>query len=692
MATSDGLWSQCRQLHLPLAIGGGCAAVSGAVVMVYVHASAWSVTSDRAQVLAPASCLRPWDHAAVGADVQVIADAATKFLVVPDWCVLVLAVLVPGSTVLLTTEEGLLSCVTFVSFLASSSLVEVGLTATFAGNQFVQLSWLHAAFDGYDSLATAGMYTSRGRQVPDTVQRAHVVQLARAPSTSQPSDLVIGAMYLVVDAQEWYSAVEPTVVQPEADPVVVKRSDGVMVGCACSDLFAYDVLLDGVQRDTLAGLSMSLEAIGIRDDYQAIARLGRSRRTPYQDGQSESQFRDSADCLMTSLSGFLRPARCLDVDTVQMYCTVVTVSSSTLFVWDARLADLPVLEFASMMLPFAGSPVETAVAEKAESVLQQMSALSSRSVRSDVFFSHQVTGKLTDDCWAAVTGLEAWSVKALDMGFTDLHSVFNLLQKVLDAFIAVAFNFDNSLRWSPSHIIDLLLLKFTARESSVLHVSKLDAVVSEPSGTAVDSYDQLIKLLRSLHKKRCDFMLPFAVNIQVSLGLLQAIWHKCAIKFDTAVKDGGPLLAFSSLADVFYLSTIWYNNRTKEVDAVSFVKATRQSGVTAAQLAAGDAELMEKLLDCIAASGGSRLTYPFSLYRPFHFWEQSHIDMLSSRGLLSKSIPKPSDQLQLLYGAPIVVFKPIQVEGLDVPSARLPDAFFGPLIRMGLTESADPFQ
>ena len=115
-----------------------------------------------------------------------------------------------------------------------------------------------------------------------------------------------------------------------------------------------------------------------------------------------------------------------------------------------------------------------------------------------------------------------------------------------------------------------------------------------------------------------------------------------------------------------YLSTIWYDNRTKEVDAVNFVKATQQSGVTAAQLAAGDAELMEKPLDCndVVASGGSRLTYPFSQYRPFYFWERSHIDMLSSRGLLSKS--KPSDQLQLLYGAPIVSFEPIQVEGLDV--------------------------
>ena len=51
--------------------------------------------------------------------------------------------------------------------------------------------------------------------------------------------------------------------------------------------------------------------------------------------------------------------------------------------------------------------------------------------------------------------------------------------------------------------------------------------------------------------------------------------------------------------------------------------------------------------------------------------------MLRSRGLLSKSIPKPSTQLQLLYGAAIVIFKPIQVEGLDVPSARMNDAFVG---------------
>ena len=82
-------------------------------------------------------------------------------------------------------------------------------------------------------------------------------------------------------------------------------------------------------------------------------------------------------------------------------------------------------------------------------------------------------------------------------------------------------------------------------------------------------------------------------------------------------------------------------------------------------------------MGCILASSGSRLTYPFSLYRPFPFWERSQIDMLSSRGLLSKSVPKPSAQLQLLYGASIVIFKPIQVEGLDVPLARLPDAFFG---------------
>ena len=167
----------------------------------------------------------------------------------------------------------------------------------------------------------------------------------------------------------------------------------------------------------------------------------------------------------------------------------------------------------------------------------------------------------------------------------------------------------------------------------------------------------------------------FAVNIQVSLGLLQAIWHKCTIKFDKALKDSDLLLAFSSLADVFYLTTIWFDNRTKEVDGVNYVKATQQSSVTAAQLAVGDAELMEKLMGCIVASGDSKLTYPFSLYRPFPFWERSQIDMLGSRGLLSKSVPKPSTQLQLLYGAAIVIFKPIQVEGLDVPSARMPDAF-----------------
>ena len=110
------------------------------------------------------------------------------------------------------------------------------------------------------------------------------------------------------------------------------------------------------------------------------------------------------------------------------------------------------------------------------------------------------------------------------------------------------------------------------------YLSKIEAVLSKPSGTAVDNYDQLIKLLRSLHKKRCDFRLPFAVNIQVSLGLLQAIWHKCAIKFDKALKDGDLLLAFSSLADVFYLSTIWFDNRTKEVDGVNYVKQPSSLG------------------------------------------------------------------------------------------------------------------
>ena len=266
-------------------------------------------------------------------------------------------------------------------------------------------------------MATAGMYTSRGRQVPDMVQRAHVAQITQAPLASQPSALVIGAVYLVVDAQEWYSSVELTVVLPGADAVVVKRSDGVMVRCACSDLFAYDALLDGVQRDTLTGLSMSSDAIGIRDDCQAIARLERSRRTPYQEGQSESDFRDTANCLMTSLSGLLGPAIYLDVDTVQLYCDVVTVTSCTLFVWDARLADLSASEFSSMLLPFAGSPVETAVAEKAEAVLQQMSALSSQSILSDVSLTQQVTEKVIDDCRAVVTDLEAWSVKALAMDF-----------------------------------------------------------------------------------------------------------------------------------------------------------------------------------------------------------------------------------------------------------------------------------
>ena len=109
----------------------GCVAVSGDAVMACMP-SAWSIASDSPQVLAPPSCVQLWNSVAVGevaTDKLVLADAAAKFLVVH-----VLAALVPGSALLLATEEGWLSCVAFVSFLGSSSLVEVGPTASFPGN------------------------------------------------------------------------------------------------------------------------------------------------------------------------------------------------------------------------------------------------------------------------------------------------------------------------------------------------------------------------------------------------------------------------------------------------------------------------------------------------------------------------------------------------------------------------------
>ena len=108
VATSDGPWSRCRQMSLPIVACDGRVAVSGDAVNAYVP-SAWSVASDSPQVLAPSSCVRRWSSKAVGevvTDALVLADAAAEFLVVPTWHMPVLAALMPGSALLLAMEKG----------------------------------------------------------------------------------------------------------------------------------------------------------------------------------------------------------------------------------------------------------------------------------------------------------------------------------------------------------------------------------------------------------------------------------------------------------------------------------------------------------------------------------------------------------------------------------------------------------
>ena len=129
-----------------------------------------------------------------------------------------------------------------------------------------------------------------------------------------------------------------------------------------------------------------------------------------------------------------------------------------------------------------------------------------------------------------------------------------------------------SIMWAPAHLVDLLILKLSTREISIVHVTEkenmeanvrwnthhndylvgLSSALSIVPNTEASTFDEILGLLRSYHRQRINLQLPMAMNIHINMPLLQGVWQKCLRKLDACLMSKQYQLAFSSLADVVY--------------------------------------------------------------------------------------------------------------------------------------------
>ena len=116
-------------------------------------------------------------------------------------------------------------------------------------------------------------------------------------------------------------------------------------------------------------------------------------------------------------------------------------------------------------------------------------------------------------------------------------------------------------------------------------------------------------------------------------------------------------VVFSSLADVLYLSVVWFDTRSATLTKLEFLRATQQATQSAATLISSDTEMMAVLYGLLDRQDSSPPEYPFSVYRPFAFWKPADLEMLRVRKIMPKSAPVSPKLLAACFNEPIVIFK-----------------------------------
>ena len=125
-----------------------------------------------------------------------------------------------------------------------------------------------------------------------------------------------------------------------------------------------------------------------------------------------------------------------------------------------------------------------------------------------------------------------------------------------------------------------------------------------------------------------------ATNLQHSMDLVQGVWRKCLHKADAALANYDFPVVFSSLADVLYLSVVWFDTRSATLTKLEFLRATQQASQSAATLISSDTEMMAVLCGLLDRQDRSPPEYPFSVYRPFAFWKPADLEMLRIRKIM----------------------------------------------------------
>ena len=128
---------------------------------------------------------------------------------------------------------------------------------------------------------------------------------------------------------------------------------------------------------------------------------------------------------------------------------------------------------------------------------------------------------------------------------------------------------------------------------------------------------------------------------------------------------------------MLYLSVVWFDTRSATLTKLESLRATQQATQSAATLISSDTEMMAVLYGLLDRQDSSPPEYPFSVYRPFAFWKPADLEMPRVRKIMPKSAPVSPKLLAACFNEPIVIFKSIQISGMDVPSSKLPETYFG---------------
>jgi hypothetical protein len=441
-------------------------------------------------VLVSTLYIREYEESMVGvaSDMTISSDT---YRMVPGWHIPLL-IAMSGSnlpSLMWATDDGFLRPVQVVEFMPSVGRVHVQ-----PDDHYPMLEELHIGCDAHSILAHSDMYVSRGRDVPEVcLQREVVADMASSALQASPSTLQPDALYLSLGPDGFYFAVTMVVVLPCGILALVKKGgSGNAVSVLVSSIQRFDEGLDGVHyNDASSMLPMSEEACASRHDYQSSGRQGRDKRAPHRPGQFEQDFREQdVNCLWISSEDFIRPGCYEDTSILRTFCEAKVVDISELYVWDSRLEDLPSADYSQYLLPLKGSPVELKVLERAALAAQQFNELAADSDphNSSVQAASVVSKKSNQsqeaiEKWqdsvassrSAISVLFKWGDEASSFANdSQLNDVFSIFQDVFTPVLAAAEGSNPEFPWSPAHLLDLLILKLSSRESQTHHTTDID--------------------------------------------------------------------------------------------------------------------------------------------------------------------------------------------------------------------------